>query len=88
MSNADCPRKWFPEDHIAHDDGDVRKRDHFAVNIETGQKVALDFTPYQALTVEVLDAFVALGFPASPSLGPWHPHEILAAHKARGAAHV
>ena len=88
MSNAECQRKWYPEDCIAHDCGDTRKLDHFAVNIETGQKVALDFTPYQTMSLEVLDAFVALNFPPRPGAGPWRPSEILAARAEAEAAHV
>lgn len=60
------------------------KYEHFAENRETGERINLDFNPYEkSITPMVFDMLVGMGFPPRPTLGPWRPFSVVRAYEAR-----
>ena len=54
-------------------DGDRRRCNHLAVNLETGEVTYIDQTGYSGMTEEAFKAHVELGFPSRPEpcIVPW-----------------
>lgn len=60
---------WTYHSEYEHDDGDVRKLDHWVTH-EDGRRVDLPFSPYNSRVRPVsIEAMVELGFPSSRDLG-------------------
>ena len=73
---------WTYEWDYEHDDGDVRKIEHWAVH-EDGRKINLDFSPYlRGAKAVCIEAMVELDFPKRSDMpyrtsGPIYEEDLL-----------
>ncbi len=53
------------------DDEDVRKLIHFAVHVDSGKTVDIDWNPWSRMTGEQFRLMMLMGFPKKPDGHPW-----------------